>query len=323
MVDEDTIHVKFPRGEDVSTAITGGAVSSSSGRTSVEIDQFDAKNVEATPKRSELEEMTESMKVCKVNGLAVCSRDIAGIAQTDYDNRRSYDGELKWKAAEESGAMHNHEGELMKNPEVPIPELDIEEVKSGVVLDSLKMQVSRQYEIDCIARHQVVEFVRTSEFKQGTHAEGSWIENSKGDIVRYRSAAKQAAYEQRRDVRQTISALPIFPLLFSIVGFVMLSFHGSDMMLSVWDNLVASSHAVMDKLARTEQGFEWCTRMKHGFVEGKSTSVMSSGRQVFGTNIHDGKYFLSVLEMNEYPVLQASCSITIWSGQTCSSRWVG
>ena len=100
--------------------------------------QFDVEITEATPKRSELEEMAESRKVRKINGLVVCSIDIVGAAQADYDDPRSSDDALKRKAAEESDAVHTHEGEL-----VPIPERDIVRVKSGVVLDPVKVQVAR------------------------------------------------------------------------------------------------------------------------------------------------------------------------------------
>ena len=87
--------------------------------------QFDVEITEATPKRSELEEMPESRKVRKVNGLAVCSTDIVGAAQADCDDPRSSNDDLKRKAAEESDAVHTHEGEPMKSLEVPIPERDI------------------------------------------------------------------------------------------------------------------------------------------------------------------------------------------------------
>ena len=83
---------------------------------------FDVEIPEATPKRSEPEEMPESRKVRKINGLAVCSIDIVGAAQEDNDDPRSSDDELKRKAAEESDAVHTHEGEPMKSSDVPIPE---------------------------------------------------------------------------------------------------------------------------------------------------------------------------------------------------------
>ena len=82
--------------------------------------QFDVEITEATLKRSELEEMPESMKVCKINGLVVCSIDVVGAAQADYDDPRSSDDELKQKGAEESDAVHAHEGKPMKSFEVPI-----------------------------------------------------------------------------------------------------------------------------------------------------------------------------------------------------------
>ena len=63
--------------------------------------------------------MPESRKVRKINGLVVCSIDIVGAAQADYDDPRSSDDELKRKAAEESDAVHTHEGEPMKSFEVP------------------------------------------------------------------------------------------------------------------------------------------------------------------------------------------------------------
>ena len=122
--------------------------------------QFDVEIPEATPKRSEHEEMHLSRKVRKINGLVVCSIDIVGAAQADYDDPRSSDDELERKAAEESDAVHTHEGEPMKSFEVPIQERDTVGVKSGVVLGPVKVQVARQKEIASIARHEVVESVR-------------------------------------------------------------------------------------------------------------------------------------------------------------------
>ena len=136
-----------------------------------------------------------------------------GAAQADYDDPRSSDDDLKRKAAEESDAVHTHEGEPMKSFEVPIPERDMVGVKSGVVLNPVKVQVARQKEIDSIARHEVVELLTTSECKQETHVKGGWVENNKGDIVRSRFVAKQVAYDQRDDVSQTTPALLIFRLL--------------------------------------------------------------------------------------------------------------
>ena len=135
--------------------------------------------------------MPESRKVRKINGLVVCSIDIVDAAQADYDDPRSSDDELKREAADESDAVHTHEGQPMKSFEVPIPERDIVGVKSGVVLDPVKVQVARQKEIDSNARHEVVELVRTSECKQGTHVKGGWVKDNKGDIVRSRFVAKQ------------------------------------------------------------------------------------------------------------------------------------
>ena len=108
--------------------------------------QFDVEITEATPKGR-----PESRKVRKVDGLAVCSIDIVGAAQADYDDPRSSDDDLKRKVAEESDAVHTHEGEPMKSLEVPIPEREIVGVKSGVVLDPVKVQVARQKE-HCEAR---------------------------------------------------------------------------------------------------------------------------------------------------------------------------
>ena len=142
-----------------------------------------------TPKRSELEEMPESRKVRKINCLAVCSIGVVGAAQADYDDPRLSGDEFMRKAAEESGALHTHEGEQMKSFEVPIQERDIVGVKSGNVSDPAKVQVARQKEIDSIERHEVVELVKTSECKQGTHVKGGWFEDNKGDIVRSRFVA--------------------------------------------------------------------------------------------------------------------------------------
>ena len=145
------MHVELPRDEAIPTTITGGAASSSAGPVSLEQAQFDVEIPEVTPKRSELEEMPESRKVRKINGLVVCSIDIVGAEHADYDDPPSSDDELKRRSAEESDAMHTHEGEPMKCFEVPIPERDIVGVKSGVVLDPVKVQVARE----------VVELART------------------------------------------------------------------------------------------------------------------------------------------------------------------
>ena len=162
------------RGRDGDRGDSGEVVaaSSSAGPVSMEQAQFDVEITEATPKRSELEEMPESRNVRKIDGLAVCSIDIVGAAQADYDDPRSSGDELERKAAKKSDAVHTHEGEPMNSFEVPIPERDIVGVKSGVVLDPAKVQVARQKEIDSIARHEIAELVTTSECTQGTLREG-------------------------------------------------------------------------------------------------------------------------------------------------------
>ena len=147
--------------------------------------RFDVEITEATPKRSELEEVPERRKVRKINGLAVCSTDIVGAAQADYDDPQSSGDEFLRKAGEEWDAVHTHEGEPMKSFEVPIQERDIVGVKSGVVLDPAKVQVARQKETDSIARHE------TSECKQGVHVKGGWVEDNMGGIVRSRFVAKR------------------------------------------------------------------------------------------------------------------------------------
>ena len=53
----DPMQVELPRDEAIPTTITGGAASSSAGPVSMEQAQFDVEITEATPKRSELEEM--------------------------------------------------------------------------------------------------------------------------------------------------------------------------------------------------------------------------------------------------------------------------
>ena len=62
--------------------------------------QFDVEITEATPKRSELEEVPESRKVRKINGLAVCSMDIVGAGQADYDAPQSFVDEFERKAGD-------------------------------------------------------------------------------------------------------------------------------------------------------------------------------------------------------------------------------
>ena len=189
--------------------------------------------------------------------------DIVGTAQADYGNTQLSETEFERKAVEESDARHMHEDESTKSFEVHISEIDIIGAKSGVVLDFLKVQVAVQDEIDCTIRYEVVELVKFSGCKQGTCAEDSWIENSKGDIVRYcigaKQAVKHAAYDHGNEVRQTTIALLTFPLLLSIVITI---FCDSDMIQSV-----TLFHALMGELARTEQGFEWYTCMMHGLEE--------------------------------------------------------
>ena len=75
------------------TSTGGGAASSRTGQlvnipVGMEQAQFDVEITEASPKRSELEEVPESRKVRKINGLAVCPMDIVGAAQADYDDPR-------------------------------------------------------------------------------------------------------------------------------------------------------------------------------------------------------------------------------------------
>ena len=150
------MQVEPPRCEVVPATSTGGAASSSAGPVGMEQAQSDVENTEATPKRSELKEVPESRNVRKINGLAVCSMDIVGAAQADYDDQQPFGDEFKRMAGEESDAVRTHEGEPMKSFEVPIPDRDIVGVKSSVVLDPAKVQAARQKEIDSIARHEVV-----------------------------------------------------------------------------------------------------------------------------------------------------------------------
>ena len=184
--------VEFPKDAVVPETSTGGAASSSMGQfvdnpVGMEISEADLK-------RSESEEVPESRNVRRINGLAVCSMDIVGAAQADYDNPQLSGEEFERKADEESDAVHTHEGEPMKSFEIPISERDIIGVKSGVVLDPVKVQAARQKEIDSIARHEVVELVKTRECKQGgADVKGDFVDDNKGDIVRSRCVAKQVA----------------------------------------------------------------------------------------------------------------------------------
>ena len=62
------------------------------------------------------------------------------------------------------------------------------------------------------------------------------------------------------------------------------------------------------QLAWTEQGFEWhadtkhslSVLLKHGLVEGKSTSAVSLGSKASGTNIRDGEDYLGENEAKEH-----------------------
>ena len=77
-------NVEFPKDAVVPETSTGGAASSSMGQfvdnpVGMEISEADLK-------RSESEDVPESRNVRRINGLAVCSMDIVGAAQADYDN---------------------------------------------------------------------------------------------------------------------------------------------------------------------------------------------------------------------------------------------
>ena len=76
--------------------------------------------------------------------------------------------------------------------------------------------------------------MKTSACKQGAHVKGGWVEDTKGDIVRYRSVAKQVACDQRDDVSQWTPALLIFRLLLSIAVSNAPIFCGSAVVLSIW-----------------------------------------------------------------------------------------
>ena len=141
-------------------------------------------------------------------------------------------------------------------------------VASGASLTYIcQVQVAKQKENDSIARHEVVELVRTSECKQGTHVKGGWVEDNKGDIVRSRFVAKQVAHDQRDDVSQTTLALLIFPLLLSIAVSIAPIFCGSAVVLSVWNISVAFFHAVMDELVYVHLPRDmvppgWCWKLR-------------------------------------------------------------
>ena len=81
-------------------------------------------------------------------------------------------------------------------------------VKFGVVLDPAKVQVARQKEIDSIARHEVVELVKTSECKQGAHVKGGWVEDNKGGHrpFTFRGEAGGLRPERRRQPNNSCAA---------------------------------------------------------------------------------------------------------------------
>ena len=138
------MNVEFPKDAVVPETSTGGAASSSMGQfvnTPV-----DMEITETELRRSEFEEVPESRKVRRINGLAVCSMDMVGAAQADYDNPQLSGEEFERKADEESSAVHTHEGEPMKSFEVPTSERDIIGVKSGVLLDPANVQAASQKE---------------------------------------------------------------------------------------------------------------------------------------------------------------------------------
>ena len=209
----------------------------------------------------------------------MCSIDIVGAAQADYDDPRSSDDERKRKAADESDAVHTHEGEPMNSFEVPIPERDIVGVKSGVVLDPVQVEVARHKEIDSIARHEVGELVKTSECTQGVHVKGGWVEDNKGGIVRSRFVAKQVAYDKRDDVSQTTRPLLIFRLLLSIAVSFAPIFCGSAVVLSAWDISVAFFHAVMDELVYVHPHRDmvppgWCWKLRESMFGTRRESAL-------------------------------------------------
>ena len=114
------MNVEFLKEAAVPETSTGGAAPPSTGQPAdtpggMEISEADLK-------RGEFEEVPESRKVRRINGLVVCSVDIVGAAQADYDNPQLSGEELERKADEESDAVHTHKGEPMKNFEVPISE---------------------------------------------------------------------------------------------------------------------------------------------------------------------------------------------------------
>ena len=73
------------------------------------------------------------------------------------------------------------------------------------------------------------------------------------------------------------------------------------------------------QVAWTERGFEWhadtkhsrSVLLKHGLVEKKSTSAVSSGSEASGTHIRDGEDYLGEHEAKEYASAAGLCSITL------------
>ena len=85
------------------------------------------------------------------------------------------------------------------------------------------------------------------------------------------------------------------------------------------------------QLAWTEKGFEWhadtkhsrSVLLKHGLEEGKSTSAVSPGSKMSGTNIRDGEDYLSVQDTKEYASVAGNLALSCFGpARFCSSRWV-
>ena len=100
------LNVEFPKDAVVTETSTGGVASSTMGQF---VDNPAGMEIsEADLKRSESEEVPESKKVRRINGLAVCIMDIVGAAQADYDNPQLLGREFERKADEEVDAVHTH-----------------------------------------------------------------------------------------------------------------------------------------------------------------------------------------------------------------------
>lgn len=84
--------------------------------------------------------------------------------------------------------------------QVPVPVKPVYGTRSGPLLDPEAIRAGRQKEMDSIARHDVVELVRTAEAVGGSRMKGGWVEDWKGDVVRSRFVVKQVAYQYRDDV---------------------------------------------------------------------------------------------------------------------------